>query len=130
MPITVEDIKKIEKSRRDIKKEIYTKIHEQLSRKIKVAVDFNLKQVFLRIPTYMLGYPTYNIKKAGDYIERQFKLGGFTVRRLSVIDLYVTWIKKEPFKPKKQRPPPEQIEDDSLPTLINLKKLASKYKNA
>ena len=52
MPITVEDIKKIEKSRRDIKKEIYTKIHEQLSRKIKVAVDFNLKQIFLRIPTY------------------------------------------------------------------------------
>lgn len=137
MPISIDDIKKIEKNKKEIKKEIYKKIYEQFSKKIKVAVDLGHKQVFLRIPYFLLGYPTYNPEKAGNYIQRQFELSGFEVYRTSGIDLYLTWnVGNETKKIMSSGPGPTRvafstsIEDDSLPSLINLKKLASKYKNA
>jgi len=132
MPISIDDIKKIEKNKKEIKKEIYTKIYEQFSKKIKVAVDLGHKQVFLRIPYFLLGYPTYNPEKAGNYIQRQFELSGFEVYRTSGIDLYITWkVGKQNKKCTTESVSySTTIEDDSLPTLINLKKLASKYKNA
>ena len=132
MPLTVHDVQKIEKTRKEIKKEIYKKIYDQLSKKLKSAVELCQKQVILRVPSYMLGYPAYDLQKAGDYIQRQFERGGFIVHRMSTVDIYVSWNikqnKKSGAKPPTSAP---SLEDDtSLPTLINLKKLASKYKNA
>ena len=128
MPISIDDIKKIEKNRKEIKKEIYKKIYDSCSKKIKNAVELGHKQTIIRIPQYLMGYPTYDIEKAGTYIERQFVLGGFIVHKISVIDLYVSWNVKS--KPSSHRREENEEEDTSLPTLINLKKLASKYKNA
>ena len=47
-------LKKIEKQ---IKKELYMKIYEQFSTKIKQSAEYGHKQIFLRIPTYVMGYP-------------------------------------------------------------------------
>ena len=130
-PLRIEELQKIEKQRREIKKEIYKKIYEQLTKKIKLSVEMSQKQVFLRVPTYVVGYPTYDVKKATDYIERQFNLGGFIVHRVSEVDIYVSWQTKKKSRPSAMAPSTqEEVDDDSLPTLINLKKLASKYKNA
>ena len=130
MPITVQDIQKIEKSKQDIKKEIYKKIYDQLSKKLKNSVDLGQKQVMLRIPTYLLGYPTYDVVRAGNYIERQFVRGGFIVHRISNVDIYVSWNLKNNKKEKEKRKndSDSDFENESLPSLINLKKLASKYK--
>jgi len=128
MPISIDDVKKIEKNRKEIKKEIYKKIYDSCSKKIKNAVELGHKQTIIRIPQYLLGYPTYDIEKARNYTERQFVRGGFIVHKISAMDLYVSWNIKtsEP-----SRTVHDYEEDDaSLPTLINLKKLASKYKNA
>lgn len=125
MPISIEDIRKVEKNKREIKKEIYKKLYEILSKKIKVAVDLGHKQVFLRVPTFLLGYPTYNVERATLYIQRQFERSGFEVYKTSEIDLYISWNVKEYSSGHST-----SIEDESLPTLINLKKLASKYKSA
>jgi hypothetical protein len=131
MPISIEDIKKVERNKKEIKKEIYTKIYELFSKKIKVAVDLGHKQVFLRVPSFLLGYPTYNLEKAANYVYRQFERSGFEVYKTSTIDLYVSWnIKKKKNKSEHSSSSSTSVEDDSLPTLMNLKKLASKYKNA
>lgn len=128
MPITVQDIQKIEKSKQEIKKEIYKKIYDQLSKKLKNSVDLGQKQVMLRIPTYLLGYPTYDAVRAGNYIERQFLRGGFIVHRISNVDIYVSWNLKNNKKVKIKNDSESDFENESLPSLINLKKLASKYK--
>ena len=128
MPITVQDIQKIEKSKQEIKKEIYKKIYDQLSKKLKNSVDLGQKQVMLRIPTYLLGYPTYDVVRAGNYIERQFLRGGFIVHRISNVDIYVSWNLKNNKKVKIKNDSESDFENESLPSLINLKKLASKYK--
>tara|TARA_R110002073_G_scaffold297494_1_gene463752 strand:- start:121 stop:531 length:411 start_codon:yes stop_codon:yes gene_type:complete len=134
--LSVQDVEKIEKNRRDIKKTIYKKIYEQLSKKIKNSVELGHRFVCLRIPPFLMGQPAYDARKASVYIMRQFRLGGFKVYPTSSIDMVITWdIKKSTpislpaqyHQPVELQPP---VDEDGLPSLINLKKLASQYKNA
>jgi hypothetical protein len=113
------DISDIEKKRRDAKKELYKKIFEQFTRKIKSCVELNQKQVFLQVPAFLFGFPTFDRTKATDYLRRQLIRSGFDVSTVNDFELYVSWYKK-----KAQSEPEKESE---LPTLANLHKLARKY---
>lgn len=123
-------ITKIENQKKRVLKETYTKIHEQFCRKIQSAVALNQKQVILTVPPFLLGFPTYNLEKACVYLKRQLERSGFDVAYMSPIVLFVSWF---PVAAKKQELPryehqevPEQ--DELLPSLINLRKTANKYR--
>lgn len=123
--LLLEDINKLEDHRKKIRKEIYSKIYEQFERKIKQCVEMGHKQVILRVPTFMMGFPPFDRIKAAHYIERQFKNGGFIVSLMSEIDIYVSWdIKKEREKEKEK----EEQDIVDFPSLMNLKKIANKYR--
>jgi len=124
--ISINDIHKIDEKRKQIRKEIYTKIYEQFSRKIKQCVELGHKQIFLLVPSYLVGYPVFDRTAAAKYIARQFKLGGFQVQVVSQYEIYVTW---QVTKKKKEKQP-EKVEDelDDFPKLMNLKKMANKYR--
>lgn len=55
--ISINDLLKIDDKKKQIKKEIYTKIVEQFSSKIKKSSEMGHKQVFLTIPLFLIGYP-------------------------------------------------------------------------
>ena len=118
------DIIKIEKKRTDIKKQIYQKIFDQFTRKIKMSVELGQKQVFLQVPAFLFGFPTFDRAKATDYLKRQLDRSGFDVTKVDEYDLYVSWLKAG--KPQKE---PEQ-EPPELPNLANLRKLAIRYGSA
>ena len=99
--ISINDITKIDERRKQIKKEIYTRVYEQFSRKIKQSVELGHKQIFLTVPIVVIGYPTFDRGAAARYIVRQLKLGGFDVRLVGEYDMYVSWIIP---KRTKQRP--------------------------
>ena len=128
--INVRQIQKIEESKRQIKKETYKKILDQFSRKIQVSVFANQKQVFLEVPMFLIGYPTYNIEAAAVYLKRQLELGGFKVFRMSPIVFNVSWYSE---KEKKQapapvyEPSPPTFSETDFPSLVNLKKAAKRY---
>jgi hypothetical protein len=122
--INVSDIVNIESNRKKIKKELYKKIYEQFCRKIKYTVEMGGKHVFLRVPSVVFGYPTFDRIQACAYLKRQLELGGFVARTLSGIDLYVTW--ETPRTSKTQNP--QSIDDVEIPSFINLKKMANKYR--
>lgn len=124
--LSVDDIHKIEKQRKDARKEIYKKIYEQFCRKIKQCVELGESQAFLRTPSYLIGYPTFDREKATLYLKRQLELGKFDVTKISEIDLYVSW--KRRGKPERTTVPQLEHEDDVFPTLMNLKKAAAKYR--
>lgn len=131
--LSVDDIHKIEKQRRDIRKEIYKKIYEQFCRRIKQCVELNESQAFLRTPSYLVGYPTFDRERATVYLKRQLELGKFDVTFLSNIDLYVSWKKKKGqpktlSKSEGTTAPQLEHEDDGFPTLMNLRKAAAKYR--
>ena len=123
--ISINDVTKIDEKRKQIKKEIYTRIYEQFSRKIKQCVELGHKQVFLTVPAFVIGCPTFDRSAAARYVARQFKLGGFDVRIIGEHDIYVSWI-----IPKKVKVRSVESEEPDFPDLMNLKKMADKYRRS
>jgi hypothetical protein len=123
--ISIDDVTKIDEKRKQIRKEIYTKIYEQFSSKIKQSVELGHKQLFLSVPSFLIGYPVFDRSAAARYIARQFVLGGFTVKLVSDHDIYVSWV-----IPKKKKEKKESEEDADFPNLMNLKKMANKYRRS
>jgi len=121
--ISINDIIQIDDKRKKIKKEIYKKIYEQFASKIKQCVELGHKQVFLTVPVVLIGYPVFDRSAAARYVARQFQLGGFTVQIVSEFDIYVSWV-----VPKKKKEREESEEDVAFPDLMNLKKMANKYR--
>ena len=91
--LSISDVTKIDARRKQIRKEIYTKIYEQFVSKIKQSVELGCKQIFLTVPSFVVGYPTFDRDQAAKYIARQFIRGGFSVQRITPIELYVTWLR-------------------------------------
>jgi hypothetical protein len=123
--ISIDDVTKIDEKRKQIRKEIYTKIYEQFSSKIKQSVELGHKQLFLSVPSFLIGYPVFDRSAAARYIARQFVLGGFTVKLVSDHDIYVSWV-----IPKKKKEKKDSEEDGDFPNLMNLKKMANKYRRS
>jgi hypothetical protein len=121
--LCIDDVTKIDDKRKQIRKEIYIKIYEQFSTKIKQSVELGHKQIFLNVPGFLLGYPVFDRAQAAKYVARQFSLGGFTVRLVSDYDIYVSWI-----VPKKKKEKKEEEDVADFPNLMNLKKIANKYR--
>jgi len=123
--ISVKEILEIENKRKKIKKEIYTKIYEQFCKRIKMSVEMGTKYTDLAVPTFLMGYPTFNQYQAAVYLRRQLINAGFVVKNTSPTEFRVSW---EARSSHNKLSPPE--EPEALPSLINLKKLASKHKGA
>ena len=121
--ININDIIEIDEKKKRIKKEIYTKIYDQFSSKIKQCVELGHKQVFLTVPVILIGYPVFDRNTAARYLTRQFELSGFIAQLVSDYDIYVSW---NISKKKKERE--VENEDIEFPNLMNLKKMANKYR--
>jgi hypothetical protein len=123
--ISTRDIAKIENKRKELKKEIYVKIYEQFSRKIRQTVELGQKQVFVSVPSFIMGYPTFDRDKALKYLNRQLERAGFLTTQTGSYEILVTWNIK-----KQVKEPVEEPTFDEFPTLMNLKKAANKYRRA
>lgn len=121
--ISIDEVTKIDEKRKQIRKEIYTRVYEQFSRKIRQSVELGHKQVFLTVPTIVVGYPTFDRSAAARYIVRQLKLGGFEVKLVSDYDIYVSWV-----IPKKVKEKVDDPDETEFPDLMNLKKMADRYR--
>jgi len=128
MMIHIKEIHDIENRRHLMKKELYKKIYEDLVRRIRNAVTFGQKQILLHVPSYMFGYPTYDLLKVTQYMKRQLEHAGFTIYGITPGELYVSWIREKksvPSVPPRGVPPPDE---DEFPTFVNLKKIANKLR--
>jgi hypothetical protein len=124
--ISIHDVQKIERTRRSIKKEIYTKIYEQFSRKIRNSVELGQYNVTLTVPPLVIGYPTFDRSRAAVYLRRQLENGGFKVSQTDQFNLFVDW----KIRSSTQKQLPQAPKSDELPSLMNLKKLAEKHRSA
>lgn len=127
--ISVQEIHELENRRKLIKKEIYKKLYEDVSRKIRGAVSVGHKQTIARVPTYIFGYPTYDHGKACSYVKRQLEHSGFEVYKFDMGELYISWNKKREGGASLPAPVGGTEEEDDFPTFINLKKIANKLRN-
>jgi Family of unknown function (DUF5759) len=113
------EIQVIETRRRNIKKETYKHILENFDKKIRSCVSLGISHVLLEVPPFVIGYPFFEQDTATVYLKRQLENLGYKVNRTGYI-LVVSWSKAS----ASTKPVPEQDED--LPSLMNLRKIASK----
>mgnify|MGYP001048234293 FL=1 len=132
MPIDINEIRKLDLKRKEIRKQIYMRIYEQFERKIRQQVELGRdKYLFLRVPSYVIGYPKFDREAAARYLVRQFARSGFETRHVGEVDVFVSWRPKP--KPKRQQQRQQETAAEveppvEFPTLMNLKKAASAYK--
>jgi len=132
MPIDINEVRKLDVKRKEIRKEIYTRIYEQFERKIRQQVELGRdKYIFLRVPSYVIGYPKFDREAAARYLVRQFARSGFEAQRVGEVDVFVSW-RPKPKSGRQQQQRQQQEKEVELPvefpTLMNLKKAASAYK--
>ena len=125
--LKADDVKCLDNQRKKLKKELYTKIYEAFSKKIKMAASLHQTSVVVPVPGFMFGYPAYDQRKATLYLTRQLELNGFVAVAASDAEIFVSWASAKSATPT-HVPEPEPVED--FPTLVNLRKLADKYKRA
>ncbi len=126
--ISVDDISKIADRKKELLKQTYKHIYEQSCKRIKKHAEFGNKHVFVEIPGFVMGYPSFNRYKAVQYIFRQFTLAGFICTIYNDFVIHVTWALKKA-KPTKVQEKPQEVEEfGDLPSFINLKKAANRYR--
>lgn len=118
---SVRDIQNIKNEKNTLKKELYKKILEMFSKKIKTYVDMGQTQVFLTVPVMVIGYPVFDRKIAREYLTRQLKNLGYNVIPYQEFDIYVTWETRASNK-KDEEP------EIGLPAFVNLHKIADVYR--
>jgi hypothetical protein len=122
---SAKDILAAEKKRAAAKKEYYKALLEQFSRKIKHSVELGKKDALLTVPTFLVGYPKYDLAATVVYMSRQLGRLGYKVEMVGPLDLKVTWRNTRPEQD-------EEAETDDpitfLPSLVNLQKTAQKLR--
>lgn len=119
--LPAKEVAAMERTRKNVRKETYRAILEQLCRKIRAASVKGRKSAHLGVPPFVLGYPPFDVTQAVTYITRQLENLGYQVYRQGLVDLEVTWFVKDHKKTT------EIIDhgDDILPSLVNLQKTAN-----
>ena len=119
------ELQKADQAKKEIKKETYRKILEQISKKIQVSSEIGNKNLIVSIPPFVMGFPSFSQEAATIYIERQLNNGGYKTNRLSPTTIYIDWTGPRVDKPKTKS---GSVDDLDIPSFVNLKKYAAKYK--
>jgi len=129
--ITRHELNKMDAVKRSVKKEAYKKIYEQFCRTIHAVATAGHKHAMLTVPPFLLGYPIYDVTQAAVYLKRQLTNGGFDVTFVYPSSLVVTWFpeSKTPAVQESVSYSTPVLDDDTLPSLINLRKAANKYRS-
>lgn len=122
--VSVKDLAEKNRVRKEIKKQIYTSILGQFSRKIKARFDLGDKETVLTVPPFVVGYPRYDLAEAVRYLGRQLVRLGYRVNMVNPTSYHVSWEKLK----EKETITEEVVEPEfSFPSLMNLKKTAQRY---
>ena len=122
---SAKDILAAEKKRGSAKKEYYKALLEQFSRKIKHSVELGRKDALLTIPSFLVGYPKYDLAATVVYMSRQLGRLGYKVELVGPLDLKVTWRNTRPEQDEEAETTDPGV---FLPSLVNLQKTAQKLR--
>jgi hypothetical protein len=125
MPLRVDEVQQIDHRKRELKKKLYTELYERASTKVRQVADLGLHETWVQVPSFLIGFPSFDLDKAAQYVERQFINGGFFTQLYENGQLFVSWYPKTSKKKAKSRP---KEPENEFASLANLKKAADKYR--
>jgi hypothetical protein len=122
MAISAKQIAASEKKRESAKKEYYKALLEQFCRKIRTSSELGHKDAILTVPSFVVGFPRYDLPMTVVYMSRQLTRLGYIVNLVGPLDIRVQWTKSTNIETEMEK---EEIEPSVyLPSLVNLKKTA------
>ena len=121
--MTAKQIAAIEKKRDEARKEYYKALLEQFCRKIKASVERGERHAILTVPTFLVGFPRYDLSMTVTYMCRQLQRLGYVVNLVGPLDIRVQWSTAKPEEELEIQEP-----EVFLPSLANLKKTAEKLR--
>ena len=89
--ISVEELNKEEKLRKERKKKCYYKILELINNKIILISKNNKKNTFFEIPFFLLGYPIYEINECYNFLKKKLEKNKFNVYFLNPNIILIYW---------------------------------------
>jgi len=122
MVVSARAIAQSEKKRNNAKKEYYRALLDQFCRKIKTASEIGNKKTILTVPSFLIGFPKYDLSMTVMYMARQLSRLGYIVDLVGPLDLQIRWTKEAPEE--------EQYHEPDLPTLAGLHSLAQKVRSS
>jgi hypothetical protein len=124
MVLSASDAQQLVTQRHKVKKEIYKTIMGRFDRQIRNAIAIGHPSARLEVPPFIFGFPLYDISKATRYLTRQIQNLGYSTESQGDYAIKVTW-STVPSSTRIIATDP----NEEYPTLINLRKIASKIKN-
>jgi hypothetical protein len=121
--LSARELEERNQAKKSVKKELYTRILVQISRKIDLYHTLGKSECTIHIPEYVFGFPTFDIARMTLYIHRQILRLGYRASILTVGVIHTAWGPKKIIK-KQSKKKEQQQEEDELPNLANLKKAA------
>lgn len=131
--VPASELHKDKEKKKKIRKEIYKTILTLFSKKIKHNSECGTTWVILETPTFVMGFPPFDVPLATSYMERQLRNGGYKTRSVTPTSVLVDWSPDRPTSPKSNRTrgsstTERSVLEEEFSGLINLKKYAEKYK--
>jgi hypothetical protein len=127
MAVSARQLADRERKRLDGRKATYKAILDQFSRKISTAATLGAHDVMLTTPTFVIGFPAYDVDTATTYLERQLVRLGYKTRRAMPNTIHVSW--ERPRASNHVTVIDHSADEQYLPTLANLAKTAQKIRN-
>ena len=126
MSLSAKQVVASEKKRENAKKEYYKALLEQFCRKIKVASELGKKEAILEVPTFLVGFPKYDMAQTIMYMARQLTRLGYTVSVAGPLTLKAQWYKASNLETELEK----EVADPGtfLPSLANLQKTANQLR--
>ena len=93
MSLSAKQVVASEKKRADSKKEYYKALLEQFCRKIRAASELGQKDTIVTVPSFLVGFPKYDLTQTVMYMGRQLTRLGYIVTVAGPLSLKVKWYK-------------------------------------
>ena len=77
--INIEKLKKDAEERKRYKKRCFKKLLEMCLIKIEIVAVTDAKTTWFEIPSFIFGYPSYDITEAAEYILKKLKKNGYSL---------------------------------------------------
>lgn len=92
--VKAQDLIDNQKEREKIKYKTFSKIYDNIEKKIRLASSINLYYVWYEIPEFIIGFPLYNLEECKQYIIKQTNKNGFKTEEFNGNIILITWFPK------------------------------------
>ncbi|AGE48585.1 hypothetical protein PBCVAN69C_629L [Paramecium bursaria Chlorella virus AN69C] len=120
--LTSSEAQQIRLAKRNVSHATYKMLFETAIQRIKKNAETDATEILYKIPHFMLGRPTINVKHAARYVSEKLKIYGYTTRYYEqdgTYFVYISWratpvpIEKKPREVKRPKPTNTNIKMDT-----------------